>query len=146
MGFDPITLALAKAYTDSKTEGGGGGGGPAVIDLTKYEVPEGFTINDAVLAMFAQGGGNTSGTFPTSFWNDVNTDKKVKFVIDASTLGVIIEADAASVMKDESGVVVSIETSFIAMMQDVGYKVTIVFNAILGLLVSVDTVYGSPTV
>lgn len=35
MSFDPITLALAKAYTDSKTEGGSGGGLPVVTITTQ---------------------------------------------------------------------------------------------------------------
>lgn len=65
MGFDPITLALAKAYTDSKTEGGGGGL-PVVVDLDSYG------LGVAILQFVQQGGGVGVQSEMGKFWDDIS--------------------------------------------------------------------------
>ena len=132
MSFDPITLALAKKYTDEKA--GGSGDGPKVINLTKYELGDENssnrpTINDAVLAAFAGGGGTEDMIDNSTFWDDVSTDRPLLFVVDAEALapGVTIEAEANSVMR-RNGAIGVIEFAFLV---NVGgwSKATVVFGA-----------------
>lgn len=60
MSFDPITLALAKKYTDEKVgSGGGSGGGLPVVELTTQPTSDGSALTaeeSAALDAAAAGG------------------------------------------------------------------------------------------
>lgn len=107
--------------------------GPKVIDLTQYELGDENssyrpTINDAVLAAFAGGGGTEDMIDNSTFWDDVYTDRPLLFVIDAKALGpsIKIEAGANSVMWGDDAVVI---TEFAFLVNVDGWsKVTVVFG------------------
>lgn len=118
--MDIITLAMAK---------------PKVIDLAKYVVEltgggiaAGGTLNDVVLYMFSNGGGSVAVTDNSSFWNDVNANRPLSFVIDTSDIfsGITITAEVNSITRG-NGVPHAIEFSFPVQVQT-WYKVTIVFG------------------
>lgn len=125
--MDITTLAAANAYTDKKVAEGGGG--VKVIDLTKYVLATGETFNDRVLALFTSGGGADIFTDNTSFWDDVDTTSRVKFVIDVSLLapGSSIESDEKSRLMT-NGALIFIETSFLVVISTGMTRVTILFS------------------
>lgn len=101
--------------------------GSKVINLSDYVINnDGATLSDAIVAMFAGGGDTASIPSIDDFWEAVNTNRPIKFVIDASALGAVIEADAKSVMKGEGGEIGVIETSFIADYNG-QHRVTVLF-------------------
>ena len=107
----------------------GAGGGTKVINLTQYVFNGGGSFNDVILSMFANGGGSMiNETEISTFWEDVNTNNEVKFVVDASALiaGVKIESDEKSRTKN-NGQMIAIETSFMVIMET-SYRVTVVFG------------------
>jgi hypothetical protein len=89
-------------------------GGAKVIDLTKYADATGTSFNNIILSLFLTGGGAANAQGGDQFWTDINTDGRVKFVIDASSFdaGVTVECEAKSIIK-RNGKTVSIETSFL---------------------------------
>lgn len=98
MGFDPSTLALAKAYTDSKTDGGGGGGLPVVVDLDSY------VLGAAILQFVQQGGGVGVQSEMGKFWDDISNRDNLRltmaygqyfFVIDQCARMYIGDSDVA---------------------------------------------------
>ena len=129
MSFDPIGFVFPKNNSDSQSK---------VVDLTKFFVDADRTVSlsDAAIALFMSGGGQGTFVDTSGFWDAVNTDRKVKFIFVVSDMGLSMESDAVSVMKDMNGVVVSIETSFVVSTAN-WYRVTVVFNAMVGLFVSV---------
>lgn len=132
MSFDPITLALAKKYTDEKAGGGGSGASQKMIDLTKYAARHDdygiVSFNDFVLDLFSRGGGSVPVDDDSTFWNDVATDSPIKFVIDAGalTLGLKVETETNSVTK-LGDLPIVIEFSFL-VKSDLWGKVTVVFG------------------
>lgn len=78
---------------------------PKVIDLTQYSATNNgtlMTFNDALLALYAQGGGTVSATGGDclAFWDEVNTDKPLVFVIDAgAAAAVTLHCSATSLGK-----------------------------------------------
>lgn len=106
--------------------------GATVIDLTEYVFEDGSTFNNDTILKFASGGGFVSKTENTTFWEDVNTNKKLKFVIDGSlvTDGLKIVADETSrtTLNDE---VKAIDISFL-VVTDGYYRVTVLFGQNIG--------------
>lgn len=108
--------------------------GAKVIDLSQYELlysngtPVG-SFADVILGKFAASGGNETGIDGSGFWDAVNTDRTIKFILDATALGAIVEAPAQTVTKDASGIIGIIETSFM-VLTDAWYRVTLVFSRV----------------
>ena len=121
--MDLITLAMAKSYTDEKVAEGGGS---AVIDLAKFFVAENVSINLAILSQFQAGGGQFDFADTIGFWNAVDTDRNLKFVIDGSIMDAIVIADVTSRVTDAAGNLASIEISFLIGLE-VWTRVTIIF-------------------
>ena len=136
MSFDPITLALAKKYTDEKCGGGGSGAGQKVIDLTQYFF-DGNSLNDIVMELFVSGGGNQL-VASDAFWADIPSDRPVRFVIDAGFLmdGLKVGCDAGCVSFFD-GVAAAITTTFVVSMDGVK-RVTLVFDRTVGITVIVE--------
>ena len=85
MGFDPITLALAKAYTDSKSEGGGGGGGSAdnTIRFVDDYGSVGALLNEKILELAMSGGGVFSaGQDCEALWADIVAKQPTQMVLN----------------------------------------------------------------
>lgn len=113
--LDQVPADLPEGSFVAVPSEGAGGGGTKVIDLTQYVFNGGGSFNDVTLTKFAYGGGSmTNETEISTFWEDVNTNEKVKFVIDASALyaGTKIESDEKSRTK-YNGQTLAIETSFL---------------------------------
>ena len=102
MSFDPITLAMAKKYTDEKV---GGSGGEAIY-LGEYG-PSPYTINLVVLMLASEGGGTfTFESGMEKFWTDVLTKQPDYLIFDLGDTGsarLTIGGLAASAAALESG-------------------------------------------
>lgn len=115
MSFDPITLAMAK---------------PKAIDLDKYG------IGEVVLGLFASGGGRYEMADNNGFWDAVNTDKQLRFVIDASAMGAVVKADVTCYTSGTDGTPALVEASFMVDYDGL-HKVTIVIGNNGGIVISV---------
>ena len=122
-----------------------GVGGTKVIDLTKYAFDSGATFNDAIVQLFAQGGGQIQlATNNTTFWSDLNTDQEIVFLFDGSVMqqGMCLESRAGSIV-ETNGTPVFISYDFI-MMTEVLARITITFA--LTVTTGTDTVSIGTTI
>lgn len=102
---------------------------PKKIDLSKYVSRDGTNFNAIVLTLFASGGGSTRFADDTDFWDDVNTNRPLKFGIDATAVlsGIAIECLANSATISE-GVPLAVECAFLVKPNTSWYRTTIVFG------------------
>lgn len=104
---------------------------PKKINLSEYVLTNDIgetTFNNLLIGLFMNGGGSTSGTGDTNFWKAVNTDRPLKFVIDATGIAdVAIEACAVSTTVQE-GALVAAECSFSVNLRGEWRRATIVFG------------------
>lgn len=124
MSFDPITLALAKEYTDEKV--GEGGGGVVAINLDRHG------ISAALLNLFAQGGGDTTLEDVThealgiNFWDSASaaaaSDIALTMVVENSTM---IIRGITMVVNNYDGQCTSMSFSFLIS----SYETTYMLNA-----------------
>ena len=79
--MDMVTLAMAKAYTDSKV-GGGGSQGEVVIDIDYWGVN--------VLSLVANGGGQIDFNGTKEMWETINEKRNIVFKTNATGLNTIV--------------------------------------------------------
>lgn len=119
--FDVVGMALAEDCAD-----------PVVIDLTNYVAvhPEhgSATFNLIALDLFSKGGGYCMATDNSSFWEDVSTNRPVRFAFDITAFfsGVTVTSEAKSVTF-LNGAPHIIEASFLSVM-DAIKRVTVMFT------------------
>ena len=132
MSFDPINTALANSK-------------PKVIDLVQIPpMSGGASLALFIFSLYGQGGGAMTLTDNrvdwNSLWNALETDMSIRIVLPVEPLGVTIQSDEVTVIKQHGLGVVMLAFNFMMEYNNALSMVKVLFNRNGNLSVTVEPV------